>query len=209
MDALHGHLLRLCAAQGCTQKGQVSDIQPPAAIGFPVRRGVVKSGGIPRLPACTVIVRADEPAQVNGFCRRGIGRDQQILQPGQRKTFPLHKAAVLHTARSGINVDIQRTAADFRQPYNGCTQHRRAGFVGHGLQCVQRQCQHRAQRQGGQKQHRAKCSHCGGGQRLVCAVGLQVGGISGGSLTAPQPFARHRPRRRTGTQPARQKQQPA
>ena len=106
-------------------------------------------------------------------------------------------------------MEIQRPAADFRQPRNGDPQHSRAGFVGHRLQRVQRQRQRRAQRQGGQKQHRANRSHTGGGQRLVCAVGLQVGGISGGSLTAPQPFARHRPRRRTGTQPARNKQQPA
>ena len=90
MDALHGHLLRLCAARGCAQKGQVCDIQPRAAIGFPVRRGAVKGGGVPRLPACAVIVRADKPAQIHGFCRCSIGCHQQILQPGQRQTLPLH-----------------------------------------------------------------------------------------------------------------------
>ena len=209
MQTMYGHLLRLCAAVCRAQKRQVRNGKPPVAVGFPVCCGTVEGSGIPCLPACAVIVHADKPAQVDGLLRFGVGRDHYILQPRQRQAVAPCQAAVLHAARSSTDMEIQCPAADFRQPLDRRAQCGRADFVGHRLQRVQGQHQHGAQCQGRQKQHRANGSHADTGQPLVYAVGLQVGGIDSGTLAAPQPFAHQRPRRRTASQPARQKQQPA
>ena len=209
MQTLHSHLPGLCTTVGRAQKRQVGYSQPTVAIGLPVGRRTVKGCGITRLPACSVIVRTNKTAQVDGLLRLGTGRDHQILQPGQCKAVTLGQAAVLNAARRRAEMEIQCAAADLRQPLDCDTQHRCLSLVGHRLQRVQRQRKHRAQRQCRQKQYGAGHCHTGSGQFLVCAVGLQVGSIGGGILATPQPLSLHRPRRRAGPQPAGQKQQPS